>query len=84
MKCLHIRSEVAPRHDPEVVEKLDPVFIPETRQLALGLGARPKIVESDTVEISLAARQGRVAAEGDAYKPPNRVRIAVAEAGLNV
>ena len=36
---------MAPGSDPQVVEELDPVLVPETRHQVLGLRAEPEIIE---------------------------------------
>ena len=50
MEHLQVRREVAAGRDPQVVEELDPLLVPEPRYLALGLRAGPEIVEPDAEE----------------------------------
>src|SRR5262245_8344309 len=84
MEHLEVWREVTPGRDPQVVEEFDPPLVPEPRHLALGLRAGPELVEPDAKRVPLAARQRAVPAEGCAQEPTDRVRVAVAEARLDV
>src|SRR5262249_10905429 len=84
MEHLQFRREVAPGSDPQVVEELDAVLVPEAGHQVLDLRAEPEIVEPAAKRISLPSRERAIPAEGDAQEPADRVRIAVAEARLDV